>query len=137
VTRYFTPAEVDALIPELERLVGPLVDAHGQALEIRAALRAEQQRVQAAGGGLLDREAWRRRTDRLAALDREIRERIGAITELGGTPKDLAMGLVDFPCLLDGREVNLCWRLGEGRAGFWHGLDEGFAARKPLPGDPA
>jgi len=47
-------------------------------------------------------------------------------------PKDLALGLVDFPCLLDNEEVDLCWRHGESEVRFWHGLDEGYAGRKPL-----
>ena len=42
------------------------------------------------------------------------------------------MGLVDFLHLRDGREVNLCWRYGEERITHWHGLREGYAARKPL-----
>jgi len=48
--------------------------------------------------------------------------------------KDLGTGLVDFPSWLNDREINLCWRFGERRIRFWHGLDEGFASRKPLPG---
>ena len=42
------------------------------------------------------------------------------------------MGLVDFPCLMNDREVNLCWRFGETKINFWHGLDEGYTGRKPL-----
>ena len=46
--------------------------------------------------------------------------------------KDLGLGLVDFAHLRDGRVVNLCWRYGEQRITHWHGLDEGYTARKPL-----
>ena len=63
----------------------------------------------------------------------EIQTTLGEILETGGIPKDLDLGLVDFPARLHEREVNLCWRLGEKRIRFWHGLDEGYAARKPLP----
>jgi len=130
--KYFTPAEVKALIPELTRVMGPLMDAHSEARTIRSALQEEQDRIMVAGGGILDRESWRKRTRRLEELTREIERGIAAIVSLGGVPKDLGMGLVDFPYLLDNKEVNLCWRLGETKIRFWHGLDEGYAGRKPL-----
>lgn len=130
--KYFTPAEVKALIPELTRVMGPLMDAHSEARTIRSALQEEQDRIMVAGGGILDRESWRKRTRRLEELTREIEQGIAAIVSLGGVPKDLGMGLVDFRYRLDNEEVNLCWRLGETKIRFWHGLDEGYAGRKPL-----
>jgi hypothetical protein len=54
------------------------------------------------------------------------------ITALGGVPKDLETGLVDFPHRRQGQVVNLCWKHGEKEIRYWHGLDEGFAGRKPL-----
>ena len=63
---------------------------------------------------------------------RELRQGIEEIQGLGGVIKDLGLGLVDFAHLRDGRVVNLCWRYGEQRITHWHGLDEGYAARKPL-----
>lgn len=130
--KYFMLAEAEALIPELTRVMGPLMDAHSEARTIRSALQEEQDRIIVAGGGILDRESWRERTRRLEELTREIERGIAAIVSLGGVPKDLGMGLVDFPYLLDNEEVNLCWRLGETKIRFWHGLDEGYAGRKPL-----
>ena len=47
--------------------------------------------------------------------------------------RDLSTGLVDFPSEIDGEEAFLCWRLGEDEIGYWHGTDEGFGSRKPLP----
>jgi hypothetical protein len=49
--------------------------------------------------------------------------------------KDLDTGLVDFPALHKGEEVLLCWQFGEDEVTHWHGVDEGFAGRKPLPLD--
>ncbi len=46
--------------------------------------------------------------------------------------KDLDLGLVDFPAILDGREVFLCWKQGETDIRFWHDLDAGYAGRQPL-----
>jgi hypothetical protein len=54
--------------------------------------------------------------------------------------RDIGTGLLDFPALASGRQVWLCWRLGEDGIGFWHGPEEGFAGRRPLaqlPGDAA
>lgn len=132
MTKYFTPDEVEALIPRLTELMGPLVDLHGEVLRLRTELGEEQRRIMLSGGAILDRDTWRDRSGRVEELTGDIREGIGAIMAVGGVPKDLAMGLVDFPYLMDGREVNLCWRFGETSVGFWHGPDEGFTSRKPL-----
>jgi hypothetical protein len=57
---------------------------------------------------------------------------VNRIQETGVLVKDLDIGLVDFPCLMEGEEIYLCWKLGEDRIAFWHGTDEGFTGRKPL-----
>ncbi|HKQ66115.1 MAG TPA: DUF2203 domain-containing protein [Methylomirabilota bacterium] len=130
--RYFSVADVEALIPKLSRLMGRVMSAHAEAGEAQQRMQAEQQRISLAGGGVLDRRAWRADTERVERLTTEIREGLGAIVELGGAPKDLGLGLVDFLHLRDGREVNLCWKYGEREIRHWHGLDEGYAGRKPL-----
>jgi hypothetical protein len=48
------------------------------------------------------------------------------------TVKDLDLGLLDFPAHHDGREVELCWHVGEESVGFWHEIGEGYAGRKPI-----
>jgi hypothetical protein len=58
---------------------------------------------------------------------------VNRIHGLGAIVKDLDEGLVDFPALHAGDEVLLCWKVGEDSVAFWHGLEEGFAGRKPLP----
>jgi len=130
--KYFTPREVETLIPELTQIMGRLMDAHSKLVQIRSALHEEQRRIMMLGGALLDQDTWRARTPRLEELTREIQEGLTAIANLGGVPKDLGTGLVDFPYLMDDQEVNLCWRHGETKIRFWHGLDEGYAGRKPL-----
>jgi len=130
--KYFTPGEVEAVIPELTQIMGRLMDAHSELLQVRSVLQAEQGRIMMAGGGLLDQATWRERTQRLEEVTHEIHEGLAAIVKLGGVPKDLGMGLVDFLHLMDDREVNLCWRFGETKIRFWHGPDEGYAGRKPL-----
>lgn len=130
--RHFEPAEVERLLPELTRIVARLLEARGEATAARERLQAEQQRIGIAGGGILDQAAWRRDAERIATQGRTMEAALKEIAALGGTVKDLDLGLVDFPHLRDGRTVNLCWKYGERSVGYWHGLDEGYAARKPL-----
>ena len=130
--RYFSVADVEALIPELTRAMKQVMSANVEASEARERLQAEQRRIDLAGGGILDRRAWRADKDRIERLTAEMQRGLGAIAELGGVPKDLSLGLVDFLHLRNGREVNLCWKFGEREIRHWHGLDEGYAGRKPL-----
>lgn len=130
--RYFSPAEVEALIPRLTELMGTVKAAHAGAERARGWLAAEQRRVELAGGAVVAREVWKARAGEAERALALVREALEAVAGLGGEAKDLGLGLVDFPHLRDGREVNLCWKHGEDRVRFWHGLDEGFAARKPL-----
>jgi hypothetical protein len=130
--RYFSVAEVEALIPALTRLMQRVMSANAEASQARERLQAEQQRIALAGGGVLDQGAWRADRDRIARLTAEMQRALGEIAELGGVPKDLGLGLLDFLHLRDGREVNLCWKYGEREIRHWHGLDEGYAGRKPL-----
>jgi hypothetical protein len=62
----------------------------------------------------------------------ELQRAVGALDEREIVLRDLERGLVDFPSLLDGREVYLCWVDGEADIGFWHELDAGYRGRQPL-----
>ena len=130
--RYFEPADVERLIPRLTRIMEGVRAAHAATLEAREALAAEQKRITLAGGGVVDQAAWKARADVLERSARDMQSGLEEIQTLGGVTKDLGMGLVDFLHLRGGREVNLCWRFGEERITHWHGLDEGYARRKPL-----
>lgn len=57
---------------------------------------------------------------------------LGELRELGVEPKGLEDGLVDFPSLMDGKQVCLCWKLDEPEVMYWHDLDAGFGGRQPL-----
>jgi len=130
--RYFSPAEVEALIPRLTEIVERLREAHAQVEETRGRLQAEQQRLSMSGGGMLDQAQWKADRAGLDAGAAHAKAAAEAIQAMGGVPKGIEEGLVDFPHLRDGRVVNLCWKFGETRIRYWHGMDEGFAARKPL-----
>jgi hypothetical protein len=98
---------------------------------LRGRVRAEHQRLVLAGGGLPD-PRWRGDRARLEKATTQAQAVVHELQALGGVPKDVELGLVDFPHLRDGRVVNLCWKHGETRIAWWHGLDEGYGARKPL-----
>jgi hypothetical protein len=135
--RLFTPAEVDALLPRLSPLVDTMIDRARQASALARELRAAQERIQAAGGSRIDQSEWKARAERLDGLGIEVRAAVEAIGQLGGAVKDFEMGLVDFPGrvpeMMGDAVVNLCWKHGETAVRFWHGFDEGYASRKPLP----
>ena len=131
--RLFTAAEVNSLIPRLSDLMEQAMDRHRQASELQQHLQAEQARIRASGGGRIDQRDWKARAERLDGLTIEIRALLREVLDLGGVTKDLETGLVDFPGQVNGETVNLCWKAGELEVHYWHGLDEGFAQRKPLP----
>lgn len=131
--RLFTPDEVDALIPRLAEIVGRAMDHHDQATALQRHLHEEQERIQASGGGRIDQRDWKAKAERLDGLTIEVRAALEEIASLGGTTKDLETGLVDFPGRVGGETVNLCWKHGETAVRFWHGFDEGYGQRKPLP----
>jgi hypothetical protein len=62
----------------------------------------------------------------------EIERLVDRIEAFGCIVKDIDLGLVDFPALLGGEQVWLCWKAGEASVQHWHGIDEGFRLRKPL-----
>ena len=130
--RYFTPDEVEALIPKLNEFVERLQTAHADVQASRKRLEAERQRLMLAGGGVLDRAQWRADSARFESASKEAQAVLDELHAIGGVAKDAGLGLVDFPHLRDGRVVNLCWKHGESHVRFWHGLDEGYTARKPL-----
>jgi hypothetical protein len=130
--RFFTPQAVDPLIPLLTELMGGVMEAHTELTRLEERWAAERERLALSGGGWVNRAAWERERARHAALAERIRSGLARIVALGGVPKDLRLGLVDFPARRGGEVVNLCWRYGERQIRYWHGLEEGYAGRKPL-----
>ena len=73
----------------------------------------------------------RRKAEREKAIQR-VKDALAEIDATGVQVKDLDIGLLDFPCEVDGRVVLLCWKLGENGITHWHSVSEGFAGRKPI-----
>jgi len=68
----------------------------------------------------------------LEQLDEEAVAAVTELEELGVVVKDLDLGLLDFPALREGEEVELCWHAGEESVEYWHRIGEGYAGRKPI-----
>ncbi len=130
--RYFTPDEANEALAEVRPLAERMVEhrhAFAEAQRRRAELAA---RISGNGGGL-DPRTLRETTAEVEREAAEVAACVRRIGELGVQVKDLDQGLVDFPARRRGEDVLLCWRVGEDEVAFWHGLEEGFAGRKPLP----
>lgn len=135
--RTFTPEEANAALDEVRPLAERMV-RHGRALARAQDRQAElQSRIAGNGSHIRPDEP-----SRLAAVvDREaagLARCIERLHGLGVLVKDVQHGLLDFPALrgdaLGGEEhVLLCWHVGEPEVAYWHGLEDGFAGRKPLP----
>jgi hypothetical protein len=135
MAKRFTLVEAQSLIPEVESLLRQALDAKGGYQDAEQVIHRFSEHVMMMGGVMVDRErALESRARRDEAASR-LRGRIEAVLETGCLVKDLEIGLVDFPTLLRGVEVYLCWKLGESGITFWHGVDEGFRGRKLIDQD--
>ena len=135
MAKRFTLREAEDLLPEIGGLLREALTLRSKYQEAQRRFQAITQRVRFAGGALVDRGDAREARTRLDGTAAGLRSAIESIQETGCALKDLDVGLVDFPSLYRGREVLLCWKLGEPSIGFWHGTEEGFAGRKPIDRD--
>ncbi len=135
--RLFNRTEAEQLISVIEPLLLDAASKKKQVEEVDKEFSQVQNRIMVYGGivppyGHL--AGRRQERDKLVAAIREVVERI---EETGCVVKDLDVGLIDFPTVIDDETVYLCWKLGEKRIFYWHRMDEGFAGRKPLEGESA
>ena len=128
---HFTLAEANAALAEVRPLAERLV-AHRRALATAQAERTEIAIRVAGNGSGVDPRELAELDERIAAELAGVARCVNAIHGLGAVVKDPDSGLVDFPARIEGEEAFLCWQLGEDEIAYWHGLDEGFAGRKPL-----
>jgi hypothetical protein len=130
--RYFTAEEANEALDEVRPLTEELVEHRRGLAELQERQVALTARIAGNGGNVQPHEVQgvqERLDEALAGIARCVTR----IHELGALVKDLDQGLVDFPAQRGEEEVLLCWRLGEEEIGFWHGLEEGFSGRRPLP----
>jgi hypothetical protein len=130
--RTFTLEEAQSLLSVLESLLRTSIDGKKLIESVDAELQETAHRVFLNGGMFLNIvHLARRKAEREKSIQR-VRDAMAEIDAIGVQVKDLDIGLLDFPCKVDGNIVLLCWKLGEEGITHWHGTDEGFAARKPI-----
>ncbi len=130
--RSFTLDEAHTLLPILESLLRSAIDGKKLIDVVDSEFQDLTHEVSLRGGMFLDIvRLARRKAERERAVQR-IKDALSEIDATGVQVKDLDIGLLDFPCYVDGKTVLLCWKLGEASIKHWHGTDEGFASRKPI-----
>ena len=129
--RHFTIEEAGEALAEVAPLMERLVARYRELRSGQARLAAVRARIAGNGGGLQPARVAALE-EALAAASAEVATGVGRLEELGVQLKDLDLGLLDFPARRNGAEVLLCWHVGEDAVTAWHGLEEGFAGRKPI-----
>ncbi|MGB0124767.1 MAG: DUF2203 domain-containing protein [Silvibacterium sp.] len=130
--KHFTLDEAQSLLPVLESLLKRAVEAKLAAEQIEERIHALSRKIFLAGGLFVDVDRVRRQRAAYESHVQAAKDSLAEIDAIGVQVKDIETGLLDFPCLIDGETVLLCWKLGESRIEFWHTLDAGFRGRQPL-----
>lgn len=141
MTRFFDLDAANETIPELRTILETLRDERQQLISLRDEF-ARTTALETSPGGASDDSAATRAREQAAQRKRlrlrmqgvidQMQAGVARIDELGITLREIETGLVDFPALANGRQVWLCWRLGEGDVEWWHELSDGFGGRRPL-----
>lgn len=132
MSRIFTLSEAQTLLPVVEALLRKAQAAGRRATDLDQEMQQLGQRIFLLGGMHVDITAVaRRRAERDKAVQ-ETKDTLAEIDAIGVQVKDLDEGLLDFPSVLDGKSVLLCWKLGEKEIAYFHSPEDGFAGRKPL-----
>jgi hypothetical protein len=132
--RFFTLEEANELVPSLQIEFGRIARARSELGPLIEALGGAEASVAILHEGGEAPPGKERDAERLRRLAEEITESLERVNELGCLVKDVELGLVDFYAMQDGEPVLLCWQFGEPAVTHWHGVDEGFAGRKPIDG---
>jgi hypothetical protein len=130
--RYFTLTQARAALPVVGKSIREAVHARARYSQAEHAIQELTQRILMMGGLNVDTagaEAWKTQFDVNAQT---LKNAVEKVEEMGVLIKDLDIGLVDFPTLFRGEEVYLCWRMDEDDIDHWHGVNEGFAGRRPI-----
>jgi hypothetical protein len=121
--RHFTLEEANELLPQLTTLLTRLREAKDDLTDTEAH-EALSEAAPTNGGGEHGRQVG------VAFL--EVRQLLETVERAGIVLRDIERGLVDFPALMDDREIYLCWELGEDEVAYWHELEGGYGGREPL-----
>jgi hypothetical protein len=130
MSRYYAIDEANAALPDVDRILTALRDQRAElvALRDRALMLTPDDGEPTAE----DAEEMRLIRLKMQGLIDQMQAGVARLVEAEITLRDIPTGLIDFPALVNGRPIWLCWRLGEPEVGHWHRHDEGFGSRRPL-----
>jgi hypothetical protein len=132
--RTFTVREAQSMLPILETLLRKSIESKSLIEEIEQEFNELAERIFLNGGTLVDVRACAARKAQREKAIQVAKDTLSEIDAIGVQVKDLDIGLLDFPCKVDGEIVLLCWRMGEPTITHWHGTEEGYAGRRPIDG---
>jgi hypothetical protein len=139
MTRFYDIDAANATLPELDGIIGVLREQRAELVRLRDEVlaadspEASSSKGPSGGAGEATISADLRTIRlRMQGLIDQMAAGVARIDTLGLTLRDIERGLVDFPALVTGRQVWLCWQPGETAIGWWHDLDAGFDGRRPL-----
>lgn len=117
-TKYFTPAEARKTLPLVRKIVQDILETTREIRLIADDL-----------NGKIEDEP------RVKRLVNDVNNFMQELEEIGCHYKDwnFTIGLVDFPSVIDGKDILLCWRSDEEDISYYHDVEAGFAGRKPIP----
>jgi len=130
--RTFTLEEARSLVPVLESLLRTAIDGRKLIEAVDNELQELAHRVFLRGGLSVNIVHMAHRKAEREKATQRVKDALAEIDAAGVQVKDLDIGLLDFPCEVEGQTVLLCWKLGEKTITHWHGENEGFAGRKPI-----
>ena len=130
--RTFTLDEAQSLLPVLESLLRTAIGGKKVMEEVEAEMQSLNHRIFLNGGTHVDVVAVARRKAERTKAEQRAKDALAEIDSIGVQVKDIDVGLLDFPCEVEGSVVLLCWRMGETSITHWHSTEEGFAGRKPI-----
>ncbi|MES2209622.1 MAG: DUF2203 domain-containing protein [Chloroflexota bacterium] len=143
MTRFYSIDDANAALPDVERILLDLRDQRTELIRLRDAVietsggeRETADRSGRPAGSVAEAgvqaDDRRRLRLRMQGLIDQMQAGVTRLVERDVTLREIEAGLIDFPALVNGRQVWLCWRLGEGDIAWWHELGDGFGGRAPL-----
>ena len=130
--RLFTLTEAEHTRQELEPFLIEAIGARKKLSVLEQDLTAVSTRIMMMGGVLVPYSKLAEKRMEQQNLAEVMKSNLEKILSTGCLIKDLDVGLLDFPCKVEGETVLLCWKLGETKIAFWHDTTTGFAGRKPI-----
>ena len=131
MSRFYAIDEANAALPEVERILTALRDQREELIALRdRVVAASPSDDETPTAGVAEKIRLLRLG--MQGLIDQMQAGVARLIELDITLRDIATGLIDFPALVSGRPIWLCWRLGETEVANWHPHDEGYDTRRPL-----